>query len=162
VRTFAKSTRRSAIAVLIVSLAAIIPPSSALADNAQGDTHFVLRADLVGSLNTDPILFGAVPGTQNMSVSRSTVTLTSDGHLTARIRGLIIVAEGKNLLPLLSASLVCNGQVVDRVSPVPFSEAGDARINATVQAPSRCLAPAVLINPLDRNNVYIAVSGSVG
>ena len=55
--------------------------------------------------------------------------------------------------------------MVATTDPVPFSPAGDARIDATLKAavPSPCLAPAVLLNPAPGGVVaagtYIAASG---
>jgi hypothetical protein len=42
---------------------------------------------------------------------------------------------------------------------VPLSSSGDARIDARVDLPSKCLAPAVLINPNGNTAAYIAASG---
>jgi hypothetical protein len=53
-------------------------------------------------------------------------------------------------VPQISARLVCNGAVVDTVGPVPFSPSGYARIKDKFTVPTRCLAPAVLLNRLDR------------
>lgn len=44
---------------------------------------------------------------------------------------------------------------------VPFDAAGDARIKGRFTLPGRCLAPAVLLNPLGRAGVFIAATGMV-
>jgi len=147
----------------VALLAALVPTVPAAADSGQGSrghVHVLLKSNLVGSLTSDPVLFGGVvPGTVDWSTSRSKVTVRTDGRVDVRIRDLILPREGNNPLPLLSATLVCNGVPGDMVGPVPFSTRGDARIKDTFAVPDRCLAPAVLINPLDRSGVYIAVSG---
>ena len=133
--------------------------------SSSGGVHtggsLLLRSPLVGSLADDPTLFGVVPGTVDWTVSRSRVVVRADGRLDARVRGLIQPREGSNPIFLLAASLVCNGRVVDRTAPVPFDESGDADVHERLTVPDRCLAPAVLLHPLDRDGVYIAASGLV-
>jgi hypothetical protein len=59
----------------------------------------------------------------------------------------------------VSATVVCNGRDLRTTAPVPFSAGGDAQIEAHVTLPERCLAPAVLLNPLGNAGVYIAATG---
>jgi len=119
----------------------------------------LLRSPLVGSRTDDPPLFGVVPGTVDAAVSRSRVVVRRNGRLDARVRGLIQPREGANPIPLLSVSLISNGAVVVRTAPVPFDAAGNADVHERLSVPDRCLAPTVLLNPLDRDGVYIAASG---
>ena len=63
-------------------------------------------------------------------------------------------------MPLLAASVACNGAVVATTATVPFSTTGDARLKATVMLPARCLAPAVLLNPNGIATTYIGITGN--
>jgi hypothetical protein len=144
---------------LVVTVA--LAPTLALGGGTRTDRSVLLRSPLVGSRASDPQLFGAVPGTVDEAVSRSRVVVRADGRLDARVRGLVQPREGSNPIPLLAASLVCSGHNVDTTAPVPFDEAGNADVHERLTVPPRCLAPAVLINPLDRDGVYIAATGRV-
>lgn len=153
-----------ACAALFAALVPALPAVAADGRAGPGSQHrtgVLLRAELVGSLANDPTLFGVVPGTNDWSVSNSDVVVSKNGRFEARIRGLILTGEGANLLPLISASLLCNGIIVGRTDPAAFSANGNARISGQIAVPDRCLAPVVLINPLDRNGVYIAASGTM-
>lgn len=163
------TTRRILAATSVAIVAALVPTVPAAANGGHASprhrhhstAHVLIKSSLVGSLTTDPVLFGKlVPGTVDWSVSRSSVTVLTNGRVDVQIRDLILPRDGNNPLPLLSATLVCNGVPGDMVGPVPFNTAGNARIKDTFTVPNRCLAPAVLINPLDRDDVYIAATGA--
>ena len=155
--------RRTLVGAAAVLLAASASAAPAVADD--GGHHgrsghgILLRAQLVGSLTTDPVLFGVSPGGADWSVSRSTVKVKADGRVDVKVRDLVLTGTGENPVPQISASLVCNGTVVDTVGPVAYDTEGDARIRDRFTVPERCLAPAVLLNPADRVTTYIAASG---
>jgi hypothetical protein len=158
---------RSVLGASVMLLAAIgsAAPAFASGDATHEQGHHVkaktlLKADLIGSLTSDPALFGVKPGGVDWTVSRSAVSVSTDGRVRVRVRELLVTSTGTNPVPQISASLVCNGAVVDTVGPVPFSPSGKARINDRFTVPDRCLAPAVLLNPLDRVGTYIAASGA--
>jgi hypothetical protein len=155
--TVVTGTALAVTVALVPSLAA--PAGGSTTGGARTSGSVLLRSPLVGSRTSDPPLFGAVPGTVDEAASRSRVVVRADGRIDARVRGLIQPREAGNPIPLLAASLVCNGEVVARTDPVPFDEAGHADVHQRLTVPERCLAPAVLINPLDRDGVYIAASG---
>ena len=164
-------TRRIAVGaslVLVATLGTTAPAFAGGHGNDHGDDHrghghgkvtTLLQADLIGSLTTDQPLFGANPGGVDWTVSRSTVTVKSDGRFDAKVRSLLVTATQANPVATISASLACNGAIVDTVGPVAFDTSGNARIRGTFHVPGRCLAPAVLLNPLDRTTTYIAASG---
>jgi hypothetical protein len=162
-----RSLTRRAIAgtavVVAAAMATAIPAVGSDGSSRHDGRHGgdLLRSDLVGSLTTDAVLAGVSPGGADWSVSRSSVVVRESGRFDAKVRRLVLTSTGANPVPTLSASLVCNGAVVDTVGPVAYDTAGNARIRGTFDVPDRCLAPAVLINPADRVGVYIAASGSV-
>ena len=164
-----KLARRCVLGASVVLLGAVGSALPALASGGGTYEHVqqvrartLLKADLVGSLTTDPTLYGVAPGGVNWTESRSKVTVKTDGRVDARVRTLLVTSTNANPVPQISASLVCNGAVVDTVGPVPFTTSGDARIKDTFTVPARCLAPAVLLNPLERVGTYIAASGVAG
>ena len=119
----------------------------------------LVNADLVGSLKADAPLFGVTPGGVDWTVSDSSVQVKKDGEFDAKVRNLLVTATQANPVATISASLVCNGMVVSTSDAVAFDAAGDARIKGMFTMPERCLAPAVLLNPLGRAGVFIAATG---
>jgi hypothetical protein len=192
-------TRPIRFAAALATLALVAGGSSALADNGGGghggnDNHGVkhdarqdngkqgrhggnlLRSDLFGSQPLGPTLFGVAPGGKPWVLRHGEARVRRDGRIEVRVRGLVIPADpptttvASNPLPALAATLVCNGAAVGTTAPAPFSPAGDARIDATLDLSALqgkpCLAPAVLINPApgaaptaDPTH-YIAASGA--
>ncbi|WP_406830980.1 hypothetical protein ABEG17_18560 [Pedococcus sp. KACC 23699] len=118
----------------------------------------ILRAPIDGSQVSDPTLFGAKPGGAPWVIEEGQARLSRSGSLRVEVEGLVIPGRG-NPLPTLGASIACGGKVVATTATVPFSSSGDARIRAHVTLPTRCLAPAVLLNPGGNAAVYIAVTG---
>lgn len=135
--------------------------SSSGGSGQHGNDHRtqLLEAPIQGSLITDPPLFGANPGGAPWVISRGKAQLDTSGRLEVDVRGLVIPTTGVNPVPLLAASVACNGVVVATTATVPFSTTGNARIKATVKLPTRCLAPAVLVNPNGNPATYIAATG---
>ena len=159
-------TRRTAVgaATLLVaaSMAVAVPASADDGHHHWGHSRSatLLQADLVGSLTTDPLLAGTKPGGADWTVGRSTGKVRTDGRVDVKVRDLVLTSTGANPVPQISASLVCNGVVVSSTDPVRYSTDGDARIRDRFTVPARCLAPALLLNPLDRVDTYIAASGA--
>ena len=154
--------RRLAVAAAALLLAAGAAPAVADDGHSHGRGEArgtLLSADLIGSLTDDPDLAGIKPGGADWSVSRSTAKVKANGRVDIRVRDLVLTSTGVNPVTEISASLVCNGEVVDSVGPVAYDAEGDARIRARFDVPDRCLAPAVLLNPASNFTRYIAVSG---
>ncbi|GGM97684.1 hypothetical protein GCM10009721_25760 [Terrabacter tumescens] len=143
----------------VIGVSALATTSSASADSGGVPRRDVLRAPLQGSQLSDPPLFGLVRGGAPWVISEGTARLRADGDLQVEVEGLIIPTRGDNPLATLSATVVCNGKDVMMTAPVPFSAAGDARIETRVSLPTRCLAPVVLLNPLSNAGAYIAATG---
>jgi hypothetical protein len=154
--------RRLAVAAAALLLTAGAAPAVADDGHSHGRGQArgtLLSADLIGSLTTDPVIAGLSPGGADWSVSRSTVKVKANGRVDIRVRDLVLTSTGANPVTTISASLVCNGEVVDTVGPVRYDAEGDARIRDRFEVPDRCLAPAVLLNPASNFTRYIAVSG---
>ena len=162
---------------LIVGLATValaVGATTAFAGNGpkaqKSERHggTVLKSDVFGSQTTGPVLFGVPPGGAPWVIDKGDVQVRRDGRVKARLDGLVIPtppSNGTNPVPQIAASVYCNGASVGTTQAVPFSLAGDARINDSLGTPlpSPCLAPAVLFNPATGGVItttnYIAATG---
>jgi hypothetical protein len=125
-----------------------------------GNTQF--RSTLAPAILSDPPIHGVVRGGVPWQLDSGQVRLRHDGRLSVDIRGLLVLGTG-NTGPVhsVSASLFCGADTTPAAmtAAVPLSSSGDARIDARVDLPSKCLAPSVLINPNGNAAAYIAASG---
>jgi hypothetical protein len=138
--------------------------------NHHGKRHGgkALEAALFGSQPTGPTLFGVKPGGAPWVIRSGKAEVRREGRVEVRVRGLVIPTapqNGTNPLPGIAATVFCGGTAVGTTKTVPFSPAGDARIEDRLGAalPSPCLVPAVLLNPQIGSAVnpavYIAATG---
>ena len=159
---------RVLLALLAAISALVLVPVAAGADSRGGDGSDappLLRSGLVGSTPTaiapavgGPTLFGIPPAGAPWVVRNGRVRVSRSGDLQVRIAGLVLTSTGTNPVPMVTATLACNGVPAAVTPAVPLSTAGDGRIEAMVAVPQPCLAPAVLINIAGRVN-YIAANG---
>jgi hypothetical protein len=156
-------TRRSLV-LTAVAAATLVPASSAVANEDHSShhrAHDLLRAPIAGSLTSDPVIFKVSPGGAPWVIDRGNARVRTDGRIDVRVEGLIIPrGDNTNPVPRLSASLACNGKVVDTTDTVRFSKAGDARIHDKIRVPKRCIAPVVMLNPNGNAAVYIGITGT--
>ena len=129
----------------------------------------VLNSDVFGSQPTGPVLFGVPPGGAPWVITKGEATVRRNGDVKVRVKGLVIPtppSNGTNPVPNIAATAYCGGTAVGTTHAVPFSLAGDARIDDTLATPlpSPCLAPAVLLNPaagaVVTATAYIAATGA--
>jgi hypothetical protein len=129
----------------------------------------VLESGLFGSQPGGPVLFGVKPGGAPWVIGKSEAEVRRDGRIEVRVKGLVIPTapqNGTNPVSNIAAAVYCGGTAVGTTRAVPFSTAGDARIDQTLATPlpSPCLAPAVLLNPAPggviNGAVYIAATGA--
>jgi hypothetical protein len=168
-------TYRSIVALATVALALAVGATTAFA----GDGHHgqrserhggtVLKSEVFGSQPTGPVLFGVKPGGAPWVIREGDVMVRRDGRVKVRLDGLVIPTppfNGTNPVPEIAATVYCNGAAVGTTQAVPFSPAGDARVDDALATPlpSPCLAPAVLFNPASAGVVtttaYIAATGA--
>lgn len=147
------------VAGAVLGVCALAASSSASADDGGASRGDLLRASVQGSQLADPPLFGLTRGGAPWVISEGTARLRADGRLRVEVEGLVIPTTGVNPVPMLSATVACNGMALKPTAMVPFSTAGDAVIDTKVSLPARCLAPAVLLNPNGNAAVYIAATG---
>jgi hypothetical protein len=164
----------------LASVALVAGAASAFADDGHhgGDHHGrgderhggrVIESQLFGSQVAGPMLFGVKPGGLPWVVSKSRAEVRRDGRVEVRVRGLVVPTppqNGTNPVSNIAATVFCNGSAVGTTHAVPFSPAGNARIEEKLATalPSPCLAPAVLLNPAPGGTIatgtYIAATGA--
>jgi hypothetical protein len=163
---------------VLATVALAAGASTAFADHGRDDHHGrhderdrggrVLESALFGSRPTGPTLFGVKPGGLPWVPSHSFAEVRRDGRVRVRVDGLVIPTppqNGTNPVSNIAATVFCGGSAVGTTRAVPFSPAGDARIDDTLATPlpKPCIAPAVLLNPAPGGAIaagtYIAASG---
>jgi hypothetical protein len=154
----------------LATLALAAGGSAAFADSGSGGGNDVLRSGVFGSTPrpVGPVLFGVNPGGAPWVIDKGEARVRRNGRVEVRVEGLVIPTapqNGTNPLSGIAATVYCGGTAVGTTRAVPFSPAGDARIEDTLSAklPDPCLVPAVLLNPAPSGVVnttaYIAATG---
>src|SRR3954470_14835280 len=160
-----------------VAFAIVVIAAAAFATAAAADRHGggrggggrahqhgkLLRANLVGSILSDPLIHGRNRGGLPWE-GNGTASLDRKGRFEFRIRNLVIEGTGSaRPVTTIKVSLFCapdsNLIPAFTTDSAPLSEDGDARIREHVTVPARCLAPVLLVHPNGNLNAYIAASG---
>src|SRR5262245_5179681 len=127
-----------------VAAAGVLGTSAAVAATSDD----LLRAPVQGSLPTDPQqFFGSNPGGAPWQITSGEAKVQADGTVKVTLVGLVIPGVGVGPVRTVAASVACNNVKAATSAPVPLSSEGNAEIKATLNLPSRCLGPAVLIHP---------------
>jgi hypothetical protein len=155
-------TKKPFLAAVLVAAAVFV--AAAAADHGRGRSHEhgkLLRANLVGSILSDPQIHGVNRGGVPWE-GTGTASLDRHGRFEVRIRGLVILGTGTpGPVASLTFSLYCapdsSGPAFTTAS-TPLSAHGNARLRQHVTVPQRCLAPVVLAHPNGNAAAYIAAS----
>jgi hypothetical protein len=152
-----------------ILIAAAVFVAAAAADHGGGGHEHgshehgkLLRANLVGSILSDPPIHGLTRGGVPWQ-GKGTASLDRRGRFEFRIRNLVIAGTG-NAGPVTSirVSLFCapeTSPAVFTTNSTPLSPNGNARLRQHVTVPARCLAPVLLVHPNASTTAYIAASG---
>jgi hypothetical protein len=154
-------------------LAALAATCVLAAPAAADSNKAILKDDVTPSLPTDDPIFGVPPGGAPWVIDKGEARVKPDGRVRARVEGLVIPTppqNGTNPIPLLRASVYCDGVLAGMTASFPFSPGGDARIEDEVSLPGDCRHAAVLLNPVRLGptgqpaplNAYIGSAGVVG
>jgi hypothetical protein len=166
-----KRARAGAATVVIAAVSLAVAGAAAgdrgkRSDDDHGHArHELLRTGVAPSLPTDPALHGVPAAGAPWVIDEGSIRLSGDGRLRIRVEGFVIPTapqNGTNPLSTLSASLFCGADstpAAATTTAVPFSPAGDARIDQQLVLPAVCLAPIVLLHPSGNTARYIGVSG---
>ena len=156
-------TKRSVLAALLVAAAVFVTAAAADHGDRGRDHHGpLLQQRLIGSILSDQSIHGATRGGLPWE-GTGTATLERRGRFEVRIRGLVIAGTNNpGPVTTVTVSLYCApdaSAAAFTTTPAPLSSHGDARIRQHVTAPSRCLAPIVLVHPNGGSSAYIMATG---
>ena len=160
--------RRTVVGLLsatVLGWSAISGALSAFGEGGHHNGNTLLRSTLAPTVLSDPTIHGVARGGVPWQLDRGQVRLRRDGRLSVDIRGLLVVGTGTTgPVHSVGASLFCGADTTAAATTasVPLSSGGDARIDARVSLPAKCLAPAVLVHPNGNTAAYIAASGFGG
>jgi hypothetical protein len=167
------TSRRSVLGGAVVAAAGFATstfgtPLTALADdNSEPETSTILHFSTLAGIQRPflgdaglAVFRGVHGGGAPWILSAGNGTLTSDGHLNVRVRGLVLDPAsvpaplgGTNPIPFFMA--IVSGFSTDLVNPVnlatslfPASKTGDANIEATLTLPHPFFAPIVFVTSL--------------
>ncbi|MCI0581716.1 MAG: hypothetical protein L0227_02285 [Chloroflexi bacterium] len=147
----ARSTR------LILAIALLIALTMATVASTTAGGRKVLDASMAGLPVPGTVLDGLTGGGAPWVIDQGNVQLFADGRLHVEVEGLIIPALGRNPVAQGKAIVTCGGAPVAETGLVPFSEAGDAEIDAVVDLPDLCQGVAVFFT--NATNRWFAVTG---
>jgi hypothetical protein len=155
--------KRLAIVLATVTASAValqVPAWSSGSDKVlEFDTMAPVDGPFVGTAN--PIR-GVNGGGLPWQIDDAKGSLTADGKLEVKVRGLVLLAgdpvpperQGTNPIPEFRATVSCLTEADGAVAtvnvatdPFPADVEGDARISATVPLPHPCVAPIVFVGP---------------
>jgi hypothetical protein len=169
--------RNVAVGAVVAALAMVAPGGRASAQTTPAPVNTLLdfhemapvTSPFVGTAN--PIR-GVAGGALPWALGHADGTLRSDGALEVSVFGLVLandpsVPEGQrntnpnsSFVAIVSCQSVVGGapkEVNVTTPPAPATPAGDARIQATVQLPTPCLAPVVFV--AGTNGAWFAMTG---
>ena len=142
---------------LLIALALLVALAAAPVSTATAGGRKVLDSTMAGLPTVSMPLHDLTGGGVPWSIDNGRVLLFADGRLHVEVEGLVITASGVNPIATGKAVVTCGGVTADESDLVPFSPAGDATVNAVVELPSPCLAPAVFFT--NATSRWFAVTG---
>jgi len=110
---------------------------------------------------------GIKPGGAPWVISSGSGEVDRQGHVSVRVRGLIIpvLSPPHNPLPSFSATVSCitpDGVMNKTTGPFPANAAGDSTINATVTLPHPCKNPEVFVGLTRATGEFVWFAQSAG
>jgi hypothetical protein len=146
---------RSIRLLLLTGLLAILSIASVATATASGRGTFssTMTGLPTGSLVVAGVTGGGVP----WNLAQGSATLTSDGRVHVEVQGLVLASNGTNPVDTGKAVVVCSGELPVSTGIVPFSDQGNATVNAVVDLPSPCFAPVVFFT--SASGRWFAVTG---
>lgn len=142
---------------LLIALALLVVLTVATVATTTAGGRKVLDSTMAGLPVPGTVINGLTGGGAPWQIENSRVLLFEDGRLHVEVAGLISPALGRNPVPMGKAIVTCGETTAAETALVPFSEAGDATIDAVVSLPSPCQAIAVFFT--NSSNRWFAVTG---
>ena len=142
---------------LVLALALLATLSIGAASTAAAGGRKVFDSTMTALPVANAVLDGLTGGGVPWVIDEGRAILYADGRLHVEVQGLIIPTQGRNPVAFGKAVVTCGDTFADDTDLVPFSEAGNAEVDAVVQLPSPCNAPAVFFTT--SSNRWLAVTG---
>lgn len=142
---------------IALALTLLVALTIGVASNTAAGGRKVLDSSMAGLPVPNTVINTLVGGGAPWQIDRGSVQVFEDGRLHVEVEGLIIPALGRNPVAEGKAVVTCGETVAAETALVPFSEAGNAEIDAVVSLPSPCQAIAVFFT--NAGNRWFAVTG---
>jgi hypothetical protein len=120
-----------------------------------------LDARMTGIPTGGLVLQGITGGGAPWVIDAGRAKLFADGRLELEVDGLVLASNGTNPIQMGRAIVTCGSEPAARSDAVPFSPAGDATVEARLDLPDHCLAPAVFFAGITSTGAdrWLAVTG---
>jgi len=141
---------------LLVSLALLSTLAFVTVTSAAADARKTFSSTMTGLPTPSLEVAGVTGAGAAWTLGSGSATLT-DSRLHVEVQGLVLTSNGTNPVDFGRAVVSCDGVVVATTDTVPFSDQGNATVNAVVTLPSPCLAPAVFFT--NTSGRWFAVTG---
>jgi hypothetical protein len=144
-----------------ISLAAIAALTLGAVSSTIAGGPKVLDARLTGIPTGGLALHGITGGGVPWVINSGKAKLFADGRLEVEVEGLVLVSNGTNPIPTGRAIVTCSSVQAASTDAVPFSPHGDAVVEAQLDLPDTCLAPAVFFAGITATGAdrWLAVTG---
>jgi hypothetical protein len=137
------------------ALLAVLVSSGVVAGDSGGAK--LLDAGMVGIPTGGLVVHGITGGGVPWSIDKGSAKVYADGRISVTVKGLVLTSTGVNPAATGHAVLTCSGAFAARTDDVPFSPAGDAQVDAVIDLPQPCFAPAVFFT--NAGGRWFAVTG---
>jgi hypothetical protein len=145
---------------LVVAAALLAVLALGGAGGTAADSPKILQAQMVGIPAGAPTVHGIAGGGAPWRIDQSKAELWADGRVVVLVNGLTLLS-GVNPIANGRAIVTCGGAQAASSPIVAFSPDGDAMVDAVVDLPSPCFAPAVFFAGVLPNGAerWFAVTG---
>jgi len=117
----------------------------------------IFESSMAGLTTPGQVIDGVTAAGAPWSIEEGRATLFANGRVHVEVQGLIVIPLGFNPATTGKVRVSCNGVPVAETAAVPFSRAGDAEVDATVDLPSPCFGPSVFFT--SAGGSWFAVTG---
>jgi hypothetical protein len=142
---------------LLLLTGLLVALSAASVATVAADGRATFSSSMTGLPSSGLVVAGVTGAGAPWTLAQGSATLTADGRLHVEVQGLVLTSNGTNPVASGKAVVSCDGAQVAITDAVPFSDQGNATVNAVVSLPSPCHAPAVFFT--NASGKWFAVTG---
>jgi hypothetical protein len=146
---------RSIRLLLLTGVLLALSAASVATATASGRNTF--SSTMTGLPTASLVVAGVTGAGAPWTLAQGSATLTSDGRLHVEVQGLVLTSNGTNPVNTGKAVVSCSGEDPVSTDTVPFSDQGNATVNAVVDLPSPCFGPVVFFT--NASGRWFAVTG---